>query len=66
MLNTLALHLELLSYGSSIYDVTAVKGGGGQRFCDDSTKALVIKIIKNYPKLHDIIFGRTHNRLDVD
>ena len=29
--------------GSSINDVTALGGGGGQGSCDNSTKALVIK-----------------------
>ena len=31
------------------------KGGGGQGFCDDSTKAL---FVKNCPKLLDVIYGR--------
>ena len=29
--------------GSSINDVTVLVGGGGQGFCDDSTKTLVVK-----------------------
>ena len=33
---------EVYDRGSSIYDVTVI-GGGGQGFCDNSTKTLVIK-----------------------
>ena len=34
---------RLYAKGSSINDVTVLGEGEGQRFCDDSTKALVIK-----------------------
>ena len=50
--------------GSSINDVT-VLGGGGQGFCDNSSKSLVIKRVtiggggvRNCPKLRDVIYGR--------
>ena len=53
--------------GSYINDVT-VSGEEGQGFCDDTTKALVIKSVmrggdgqggvKNYPKWRDVIYGR--------
>ena len=53
--------------GSSISDVIAFGGRGGQGFCDDSTKTLVIKSVtlgggrfKNKPKkISDIIYGQT-------
>ena len=35
--------LVVCEKGSSINDVTVLGGGGGQGFCDDSTKVLVIK-----------------------
>ena len=39
-------HLNLiLPKGSSINDVTALGGRSYQGFCDDSTKALVIKYV---------------------
>ena len=50
--------------GSSINDVTVI-GGGGQYFCDGSTKAFSNKKrdegeggVKNCPKLRDNIYGR--------
>jgi hypothetical protein len=51
--------------GLPINDVTVV-GGGGKRFCDNSTKASVIKKMRddggmgdqNCPKLSDVIYGR--------
>jgi hypothetical protein len=43
----------------------ARRGRGYQGFCDNSTKALLLKSatmgeggIKNYQKLHDVIYGR--------
>ena len=33
-------------------------GRGGQGFCDDSTKVLVIKSVTCCPNLRDIIYGR--------
>jgi hypothetical protein len=59
--------LSLLSHslGSSINDVTALGGRGYQGFCDDSTKALVMKSVtmgeggvKNDLILRDVIYGR--------
>ena len=54
------------TWGSSINDVTVLGGRGYQGFCDDSTKALVLKSVtmggggvKNYQKLRDVIYGRT-------
>jgi hypothetical protein len=54
--------------GPSINDVTALGGAPGrgyQGFCDNSTKALLIKSmtmgrggVKNYQKLRDVIYGR--------
>jgi hypothetical protein len=51
--------------GSSINDVTVLGGRGYQGFCDDSTKALVLKSVtiggggvKNYQKIRDVIYGR--------
>ena len=46
-------------------DVTVLRGGGGEGFCDDSTKTFVKKRVtmgvggvKNYPKLRYVIYGR--------
>jgi hypothetical protein len=46
-------------------DVTASGGRGYQRFCDDSTEALVLKRVtiggggvKKYQILRDVIYGR--------
>jgi len=47
--------------GSSINDVTALGGRWSQGFCDNRTKALVIKFVvcvKNNPNLRDVIYGR--------
>jgi hypothetical protein len=51
--------------GPSINDVTALGGRGYQGFCDNSTKALLIKSVtmggggvKNYEKLRDVSYGR--------
>jgi hypothetical protein len=51
--------------GPSINDVTALGGRGYQGFCNNSTKALLIKTVmmggggvKNYQKLRDVIFER--------
>ncbi len=51
--------------GPSINDVTALGGRGYQEFCDNSTKALLIKSVtmgeggvKNYEKLRDVNYGR--------
>ncbi len=51
-----------LTVGSSKNDLTAL-GGGSQGFCDDTTKALVIKTVtmgegdvKNYQILRDVIY----------
>jgi hypothetical protein len=45
------------------------RGEGYQGFCDNSTKASVLKsvtmgggVVKNYQKLRDIIYGRSHTR----
>ncbi len=55
----------LVHKGSSINEVTALGGRGYQGFCDNSTKALVIKSVtmggggvKNYQILRDVIYGR--------
>ena len=47
-------------------------GGGGQGFCEDSTKALAIKRVtmgrggvKNCPKLRDVIYGRPQSSLKI-
>ncbi len=57
--------------GSSINDVTALRGRGYQGFCDDNTKALVIKRVtmvgggvKNYQILRDVIYVRPLSSLD--
>jgi hypothetical protein len=54
--------------GSSINDVTVVGGRGYQGFCDNSTKASVIKSVTigeagviNVPKLRGVIYGRPLN-----
>ncbi len=56
------MHWIAIDEGSFINDVT-VKGGGDKGFCDNSTKALVLKSVtivgggvKNYPKLRDVIY----------
>ncbi len=53
------------SVGPSINDVTALGGRGYKGFCDNSTKALVLKSVTmggasviNYQKLRDVIYGR--------
>ena len=50
--------------GSSINDVTALRWKGYQGFCNNSTKALVLKGVtmggggvKNYPKSRNVIYG---------
>jgi hypothetical protein len=50
---------------SSINEVTEQGKGAGERFCDESTRALVIKSvttggggIKNVQNLLDVIYGR--------
>jgi hypothetical protein len=65
----LTLCLNILRFlrlkGSSINDVTALGGRGYKGFCDESTKALVIKCVtmggggvKNDQILRDVIYGR--------
>ncbi len=56
--------------GSSINDVTALGGREYLGFCEDSTKALVIKSVtkggggvKNYQILREVIYGRPHQSL---
>jgi hypothetical protein len=46
-------------------DVTVLGEGGDQRFCDDSTRVIVLKKcdnwrggVKNIVKLRDVIYGR--------
>jgi hypothetical protein len=47
-----------MPYGSSINDVTAL---GGRGFCDDSTKALVMKSVAMGEGMSKIIiYGRPH------
>ena len=38
-------YLFITPKDSSINDVTVLEGGGGQRFCDGSSKAFVIKSV---------------------
>ena len=62
-LNCSLLTLKFI-WGSSTNDVTVLGGRGYQGFCDNSTKAIVLKRVtmggggvKNYPKLRDVIYG---------
>ncbi len=61
-----------LIQGPSINDVTALGGRGYRGFCDNSSKALLIKSVtmrgggvKNYEKLRDVIYGRPLNKFTM-
>ena len=60
---SIVISKKTLTLGSSINDAT-VLGGRDRGFCDDTTKALVIKSVtmegecaKTCPKLCDVIYG---------
>ncbi len=60
---------DFFGKGSSINDVTVLEGRDNQRFCDDSTEALVLKSVtmgvggvKKYQILRDVIYGTPQKR----
>ncbi len=66
------IHISWLQ-GSSINDVTALGGRGCHEFCDNSTKALVMKFVtkrgggvNNNPNLRKVIYGRPHRGSNIE